>query len=189
MEKRIFDFLAALAFLVIIVPVVPFIAVWIKATSSGPIIFRQVRLGYRGAPFTMFKFRTMEDKTWQPFDVVLSGDDRVTEPGRFLRKTHLDELPQLVNVLLGQMSMVGPRPLQAEIIEKRIQEVSAYAHRLDIRPGLTGLEQIQGRMWSLRRGIRCGLRLDIFYISHHCIWLDLRILCRTVSTVLRCKGI
>lgn len=189
MGKRIFDFFVAAACLVFIAPFVPCIALWIKVTSPGPIIFRQVRLGYHGARFVLFKFRTMEDKAWCPFAMVLPGDTRVTSPGRFLRKTHMDELPQLINVLLGQMSLVGPRPLQVEVIQRYVQELPGYEHRLAVRPGMTGLAQIRGRMWQLKHGIRSSLRLDLFYVKHHGPWLDLYILYRTVLTVLRCEGV
>ena len=126
MSKRIFDFVGALVLLVFAVPFVPFIAVCIKATSPGPVIFKQVRAGYRGKPFTIFKFRTMRDGSGRPLDVVVPDDNRVTIPGRFLRKTHIDELPQLINVLLGQMSLVGPRPVRIESVEKRAQEIPDF---------------------------------------------------------------
>lgn len=189
MGKRVFDFLVAAVCLVVIAPFVPCIALWIKATSPGPVIFRQVRIGYHGARFVLFKFRTMEDEEWCPFAMVMPGDTRVTTPGRFLRKTHMDELPQLVNVLLGQMSLIGPRPLQEEVIQRCVQELPAYERRLEVHPGMTGLVQIRGRMWLVKRGTRCGLRLDLFYVKHHCLWLDLYILYRTVLAVLRCEGV
>ena len=189
MSKRIFDFVGAYVLLVFIALFVPFIAMWIKATSPGPVIFRQVRAGYRGKPFTIFKFRTMKDGTGRSFDLVRPGDSRVTVPGRFLRKTHMDELPQLINVLLGQMSLVGPRPVRVELVEKHAQEIPTFARRLDVRPGLTGLGQIHGRIWSLKRGIRCVLRLYLFYINHCCFLFDLYILFRTLKTIIGRKGV
>lgn len=189
MSKRIFDFVGAIVLLVLVTPFVPFIAVWIKATTPGPIIFKQIRAGYRGKPFTMFKFRTMKDGSGRPLDMVLPGDKRVTVQGRFLRKTHMDELPQLINVLLGQMSLVGPRPVRVELIEKYAQEISTFTRRLDVHPGLTGLVQIHGRIWSLRHGIRHVFRLDLFYISHHCVLFDLYIIFRTFKIVLGRNGV
>ncbi len=189
MGKKIFDFLGAFVLLVLAAPLFPLIAVWIRATSPGPIIFRQTRLGCRGVPFKVFKFRTLGDKTGHPMDMVLRGDQRVTAPGRFLRKTHLDELPQLINVLLGQMSLVGPRPFPLDISKKCIQEIPSFARRLDVLPGMTGLAQIYGREWWINRGFRCVFRLDLFYINRRCFLLDLYILFRTAGTVLLGKGI
>lgn len=190
MSKRIFDLICTFIILIFSAPLVLFIAIWIRVTSPGPIIFRQTRIGYRGKSFVIFKFRTMKDGSGHPLDMVLSGDNRITVPGKFLRETHIDELPQLINVLLGQMSLVGPRPHQVEFVEKGIQEIPEYALRLNnVRPGLTGLEQIHGRMWSLKRGIRCVFRLESFYINHHCFLLDLYILSRTVKTVLGRNGL
>ncbi len=167
-----------------------FIAIWIKVTSPGPIIFRQIRVGYRGKQFVIFKFRTMKDGSGYPFDIVLPDDSRVTVPGRFLRETHMDELPQLINVLLGQMSLVGPRPHPVEFVEKSIKKISVYSLRLNnVRPGLTGLEQIRGRTWSLKHGIRSAFRLEFFYINHHCFSLDLYILFRTIKTVWERNGL
>ncbi|NNM83647.1 sugar transferase [Candidatus Parcubacteria bacterium] len=189
MGKKLFDFLGALALLVLAAPLFPLIAAWIKATSSGPVIFRQIRLGYHGMPFTMLKFRTLKDKTGRPMDRILQGDSRVTAPGRFLRKTHLDELPQLINVLLGEMSLVGPRPFELKLSEKCIQEIPLFARRLDVLPGITGLSQIYGRERHIKWGFRGVLRLDLFYIDRHCTLFDLYILFRTTETVLRGKGI
>ncbi len=189
MGKKIFDFLGALVLLVLTAPLFSLIAIWIKATSPGPIIFRQTRLGYRGVSFMVFKFRTLRDKTGRPMDMVLWGDQRVTAPGRFLRKTHMDELPQLINVLLGQMSLVGPRPRPLGEVEKYTREVPGYKYRLNARPGLTGLEQLHGRAWSIKYGPRSALRLDLFYIDHQNIRFDLEILFKTIGVVLRRQGI
>lgn len=188
MGKRIFDFVVAFVLLVCVAPLFPSIALWIRATSCGPVIFRQVRIGYRGVPFTVFKFRTMIDKSGRPLDRVAQNDPRITVPGTFLRKSHMDELPQLVNVLLGQMSLVGPRPLQYETVQKCAQEYAPFMRRYEVLPGITGLAQIRGRMWLVARGTRCSSRLDIFYIDHRSAGLDLFILAKTVRTVLECKG-
>lgn len=189
MGKRIFDFFGALALLIIVAPIAPFIVVWIKTTSSGPVIFRQTRIGYRGKPFVVFKFRTLADKSGRPLDMVMPGDSRVTVPGRFLRKTHLDELPQLINVLLGQMSLVGPRPYPSEEVEKYTRLFPECRHRLDVRPGITGLPQLYGRAWLIKKGMRRMVRLDLFYVNHQGLCFDLLILIKTIGTVLRCKGI
>lgn len=190
MNKKLFDFFGALVLLAFAAPLFPLIALWVKATSPGPVIFRQIRLGHRGVPFTLFKFRTLIDGSGQSLDTVLPGDLRVTAAGRFLRKTHMDELPQLINVLLGQMSLIGPRPLPIKQAETHIREIPSFARRLDVLPGLTGLSQIRGRKWLLKRGLRCMSRLDLFYVDHEqCMALNLRILFKTVETVLRGKGV
>ncbi|MDP1707017.1 MAG: sugar transferase, partial [bacterium] len=190
MNKRIFDVLGALVLLVIVLPFTPFIVAWIKATSPGPIIFWQERVGYRGKSFTIFKFRTMRHQSGgRAIDIVRSGDDRITAAGRFLRKTHIDELPQLINVLLGQMSLIGPRPHSLALFEDRVRRVPRYALRFEVLPGLTGLAQLYGREWSLSRGPHCTLRLELFYIKHRCIWMDIYILSRTVGVVLRGEGV
>ncbi|TSC70849.1 MAG: glycosyl transferase [Parcubacteria group bacterium Gr01-1014_49] len=190
MSKKIFDFFGALVLLVLTAPLFPLIALWIKATSPGPVMFRQIRPGHRGVPFTLFKFRTLIDGTGRPLDTVLPGDQRVTAPGRFLRKTHMDELPQLINVLLGQMSLIGPRPFSIKQTEARVREIPSFARRLDILPGITGLAQIRGRKWLLKRGLRCMSRLDLFYVDHErCLGLNLYILFKTVEIVLRGKGV
>lgn len=189
MGKKVFDFFGALVLLVIVAPFVPFIAMWIRASSPGPVIFRQVRLGHRGKPFVVFKFRTLTDKSGRPLDMVTPGDNRVTAPGRLLRKTHMDELPQLINVLLGQMSLVGPRPYPPEEVEKYIRQFPEGGRRFDVLPGVTGLAQLCGSAMLIKRGVRCVLRLDLFYVNHQSVWFDLYILIRTIETVLRCKGI
>ncbi len=189
MGKKLFDFLGASVLLVLTAPLFPLIAAWIKATSPGPIIFRQIRLGYHGVPFTMLKFRTLKDKTGRPIDRILQGDPRVTAPGRFLRKTHLDELPQLINVLRGQMSLVGPRPFELKLSEKCVQEIPLFTRRLSVLPGMTGLAQIYGRERHIKWGFRGVLRLDLFYINRHCVPFDLYILFRTTETILLGKGI
>jgi|CXWL01.1.fsa_nt_gi lipopolysaccharide/colanic/teichoic acid biosynthesis glycosyltransferase len=189
MGKKIFDFCGALLLLVAVLPFMLVIAMWIKATSHGPVIFKQVRLGYRGKPFIMFKFRTLRNNSARQLDMVLSGDDRITAAGKFLRKTHMDELPQLVNVLVGQMSLVGPRPRPLELEEKCTREIPAYAKRYAILPGLTGLEQVRGRTWSVRRGRRRAFRLDLFYLNHRSVCLDMYILGMTFRAVLRRNGV
>jgi len=189
MDKRFFDFAGALVLLALTLPCILVVAVWIKMTSPGPAIFCQKRLGYRGVPFTIFKFRTMVNGSGHSGETILPGDDRVTVPGRFLRKTHLDELPQLFNVLLGQMSLVGPRPLSVALAERFVRECPEFKGRLDGRPGLTGLVQIRGKMWAVNRGPRAMLRLERFYIAHQNVWLDVKVLFKTIGSVIRADGV
>lgn len=189
MGKKFFDFFVAFLLLVLATPLFLAIAIWIKATSPGPVIFRQDRLGYRRMPFTILKFRTLQDQSGRVLDWIHPGDSRVTVAGRFLRKTHMDELPQLINVLIGQMSLVGPRPFPIETAKQLIREDPSFEQRFVVLPGITGLEQIQGRRRLIKRGCRRVPRLESFYINHHCMGLDLRILFRTIEAVLKCKGV
>lgn len=189
MRKKLFDIVGASLLLLIATPLMVLIWLCVRATSAGPAIFRQTRIGYLGRPFVIFKFRTMRYGSGRTVDQVLPGDVRVTGVGRFLRKTHLDELPQLLNVLMGDMSLVGPRPLTESSLMKLVGESPAMLQCLSARPGLTGLTQIRGRLWRVQRGVQGILRLDFFYMNHECLWLDLLILARTVQMVLRGKGV
>jgi lipopolysaccharide/colanic/teichoic acid biosynthesis glycosyltransferase len=168
------------------------IALAIKLTSKGPVIFRQARGGKNGRPFSMFKFRTMrtdaemQREELQRFNVMsgpvfkVENDPRVTAVGRFLRKTSLDELPQLFNVLLGDMSLVGPRPLPMYEVERI--EATAHRRRLSMKPGITCLWQISGRnnVTSFDRWVA----LDLEYIDNWSPLLDVRILLKTIPVVL-----
>lgn len=152
------------------------IAVAIRVSMGPPVLFRQVRPGLDAQPFTLIKFRTMRDGP---------GDDaeRITRLGRFLRSTSLDELPELWNVLRGEMSLVGPRPLLMEYLDKYTER---QALRHSVRPGITGLAQVRGRNlvdWEDR------LELDVQYVEQWSLWLDLKILARTLVTVVRREGI
>jgi len=164
----------------------------IRMTSPGPIIFRQVRAGKYGKPFTMYKFRTMvTDAEMRQSELMvfnqMSGpvfkidrDPRVTPVGRYLRKWSIDELPQLVNVLQGHMSLVGPRPLPIYEVEKF--ENTAQRRRLSVKPGLTCLWQVSGR--NQVTDFHEWVRLDLKYIDNWSIWLDIKILIMTIPAVL-----
>jgi exopolysaccharide biosynthesis polyprenyl glycosylphosphotransferase len=192
MCKSLFDRLCALFALVAFSWLFVLIGIAIKVTSPGPIIFRQARGGKNGRPFMMFKFRTMvTDAEMQRDELArmnqMSGpvfkadrDPRITRIGRFLRKTSLDELPQLWNVLKGDMSLVGPRPLPLYEVEKF--ETTAQRRRLSMKPGLTCLWQISGR--SNIKKFDQWVALDLEYIDNWSLWLDAKILLRTVPVVL-----
>ncbi len=192
--KRLVDIAGAAACLVGGIPLFVLIAMLIKATSSGPVIFRQERSGFHGRRFRMYKFRTMvQDAERMRSDVDHSNDmtgpvfkaaddPRLTAVGRFLRKSSLDELPQLVNVLKGEMSLVGPRPLPV-YEARRIK--GAQRRRLAMRPGMTGLWQVSGRNAVDFDG---WMQMDLFYVDRWSLGLDLRILLRTVPVVLRGDG-
>lgn len=183
MLKRLFDIVASLAALLVLGAAMLVIAAMVRLESRGPAIFRQRRAGWRGRPFTMLKFRTMRTEA-DPYGVSPhSGDDpRMTRMGRFLREKSLDELPQILNVLAGQMSLVGPRPLY----ERQAQEWNErQRHRLDVRPGITGYAQVYGRgAVTLEEKIE----LDLYYVEHRSFWLDLKLIFLTAWQALRGSG-
>ncbi|MDW8310268.1 MAG: sugar transferase [Verrucomicrobiales bacterium] len=194
--KQLLDYVLALVALLILAIPMGIIALLIKITSPGPVLFRQLRAGLNGAPFTMYKFRTMISNAEQLKHELerlnemqgpvfkVTNDPRVTPLGRFLRRFSLDELPQLFNVLRGEMSIVGPRPLPVDEV-RRIHD-PAHRRRLSVKPGLTCLWQVSGR--NQIRDFREWVRLDLEYIDNWSLWLDLKILLRTIPAVLSGKG-
>lgn len=196
MAKHLIDFFGALVFMAITLPAWLVIAIMIKMTSPGPIFFRQERSGLNGKPFTMLKFRSMAnnaEQTKHELEVLnemtgpvfkVSNDPRVTRLGRFLRKYSIDEWPQMLNVLRGEMSLVGPRPLPVEEVQKF--DDAAHRRRLSVRPGLTCLWQVSGR--NDLADFKEWVRLDLEYIDNWSLWLDLKILVRTVPAVLFGSG-
>jgi lipopolysaccharide/colanic/teichoic acid biosynthesis glycosyltransferase len=180
--KRLLDVLAALLALLLLA--LPLLAlVWlIRRKLGSPVLFRQARPGLLGRPFMMVKFRTMTDERG-PDDVLLPDAQRLTPFGRFLRATSLDELPELWNVLRGDMSLVGPRPLLMEYLPLYTPE---QARRHEVRPGITGWAQVNGRnsiSWEDK------FVLDVWYVQNHSLWLDMKILWLTVRKVLGRDGI
>lgn len=194
--KNLMDRVGAFAGLVLLSPLFVLIAAGVKLTSPGPAIFRQRRAGRHGKPFTMYKFRSMrtgaemEQDELRAFNVMsgpvfkLQEDPRVTPFGAWLRRTSLDELPQLLNVLRGDMSLVGPRPLPLYEVENF--QLTAHRRRLSMKPGLTCLWQISGR--NIVRNFDEWVRLDVEYIDNWSLWLDIQILARTIPVVLLGKG-
>ncbi|HMB06520.1 MAG TPA: sugar transferase [Isosphaeraceae bacterium] len=184
--KRAFDVTLSAILLVLSAPLFLLAMVLVKLTSRGPFIYSQVRLGRDRRTFTMYKIRTMAHDCerltgprWSTRD-----DPRVTPIGRLLRRTHLDELPQLWNVLRGEMSLVGPRPERPEIVRSLEIAIPRYADRLAVRPGLTGLAQVQLPPDVDQESVRRKLALDLRYIERANLWLDLRLmLCTGLSLV------
>lgn len=180
--KRLFDLL--LSFGLLLVLSLPLLLLWgvVRCKLGSPVLFRQVRPGLHGRPFMMIKFRTMTDKRGADGE-LLPDARRLTSFGRFLRATSLDELPELWNVLRGEMSLVGPRPLLMEYLPLYSPE---QARRHEVRPGITGWAQVNGRnalSWEDR------FKLDIWYVDHRSFWLDLRILWLTMRKVIVREGI
>ncbi len=177
--KRIFDILVSFSALLLLSPILAFIAISIKMTSPGPVLFRQKRIGSNNLEFTLLKFRTMtvqspaeSNTTW-----TLPDDRRVTPFGKVLRQTNLDELPQLWNVLVGDMSIVGPRPERKHFVEKFSMEIPNYRTRHLIKSGITGLAQANG--WRGNTSIRKRVENDLYYIENWSLWLDLKIIAKT----------
>jgi exopolysaccharide biosynthesis polyprenyl glycosylphosphotransferase len=163
-------------------------AILIKCTSTGPVLFRQTRNGFNGRAFKIYKFRTM--RVLEDGPIILQArrnDPRVTPVGRWLRKTSIDELPQLLNVLLGDMSLVGPRPHAAAHNSEYEQVISNYAFRQHVKPGITGWAQVNGyRGETLTVNMmKSRVDLDLWYINNWSIWLDAKIILRTVVQVTR----
>lgn len=180
--KRILDLAGAILGLGMFAVPMAIMAGLIRLLMGSPVLYRVIRPGLHAEPFLLHKFRTMRhlmDSEGRP----LSDRERITPLGRFLRKTSLDELPQLVNVLTGQMSLVGPRPLKVEYLKLYTPQ---QARRHDVKPGITGLAQVKGRntlSWDER------FALDVWYVDHACLILDLRILLQTIGTVLRRQSV
>ena len=182
MLKRLFDFIATAAGLIVISPVLLFLFFLVRQKMSAPVFFRQKRPGLHGAPFYMYKFRTMTNAC-DDNSCLLPDCDRLTSLGRFLRATSLDELPELFNVLKGDMSLVGPRPLLMQYLGRYTPE---QARRHEVRPGVTGWAQINGRnaiTWEEK------FKLDVWYVDHHTLWLDIKILLMTLVKVFNREGI
>ena len=182
--KRTFDIVVSVIALVIftIIPVLVVVPVVIKLTSKGPTVFKQTRIGKNGKPFVMYKFRTMILERYDKNGVEIMSEDRITKIGRILRKTSIDELPQLINTLNGTMSIIGPRPMLDYQASRCIGEENI---RFEMCPGLTGLAQIKGRndiQWEER------IQYDIEYVKNFTFWFDLVILFKTVLLVFRNQG-
>jgi lipopolysaccharide/colanic/teichoic acid biosynthesis glycosyltransferase len=182
MLKRVVDGIGALVGLVVLSPVLAVVALLVGKAMGRPVLFRQERIGLHEQPFTLIKFRTMTEARG-PDGALLPDEDRLTPLGRRLRASSLDELPELWNVLRGDMSLVGPRPLPVAYQDRFSTEENA---RHEVRPGITGWSQIHGRNavdWDQR------LAMDAWYARHRNWWLDLRILARTPAAVLSRRGI
>jgi lipopolysaccharide/colanic/teichoic acid biosynthesis glycosyltransferase len=192
--KRAVDIVTASLMLLVALPIFAFVAMLVGLTSPGPILFKQTRLGKNGKPFTCLKFRTMvqdaelqlamhqELKELYAREFKIKDDPRITAVGRFLRKTSLDELPQLFNILEGSMSLVGPRP----IVPLEIAKYGPYGNKLlSVRPGLTGVWQVCGRSDTTYDE---RIIMDMFYVDESSVSMDLKLLCSTVPTVIKRRG-
>jgi lipopolysaccharide/colanic/teichoic acid biosynthesis glycosyltransferase len=181
-SKRIFDLITTSLGLILLSPVILLTAAGVHIFLGTPILFRQKRPGYKGRPFYLYKFRTMTDASDSAGN-LLPDSERLTRFGRFLRALSLDELPEFINILRGEMSVVGPRPLLMEYLERYSPE---QMRRHDVYPGLTGWAQVNGRnaiTWQEK------FTLDLWYVDHWSFWLDLKIILLTIWKVIKLEGI
>jgi exopolysaccharide biosynthesis polyprenyl glycosylphosphotransferase len=188
--KRLLDLVCGTIIGAILLVVFPFVALAIKLDSPGPIFYKQERVGQYGAKFNVYKFRSMVQNAERNGKAqwAVKGDARITKVGYFIRKTRLDELPQVLNVLRGEMSMVGPRPERYQFIKELQKEIPFYRTRLAAKPGLTGWAQINYGYGSTVEDALIKLQYDLYYLKHWSPWLDLKILLRTFSVVLKMQG-
>jgi exopolysaccharide biosynthesis polyprenyl glycosylphosphotransferase len=187
--RRLASIAMALTALAICLPFMPFIALAVCLSSPGPIFFRQTRVGRRGRQFTLFKFRTMRQDAEADGAVWAAKDDpRVTSLGRFMRKTRLDEIPQLWNVLRGDMAFVGPRPERPEFVQWLTSEIPYYDLRHTIRPGITGWAQVRYRYGASLEETKRKLEYDLYYVKHLSLGLDLLIMFETIKTIILQRG-
>ncbi|AIS51856.1 putative sugar transferase EpsL [Thermoanaerobacter kivui] len=180
--KRLIDIFVSLFLLIILSPLLIIISLIIFITMGPPVIFKQERPGFKGKPFTIYKFRTMTNEK-DEYGNLLPDEKRLTKIGKFLRSTSLDELPELFNVLKGDMSLVGPRPLLMEYLNYYTEE---QMRRHDVKPGITGWAQVNGRnslSWEEK------FKLDVWYVDNWSLWLDFKILFLTLIKVLKREGI
>lgn len=186
--KHLVDWIAAVAAAIVLLPFLAAVAIGVKLSSPGPILFRQPRMGYKGQPFTVYKFRTMTVADPAPeaareHAMTQVGDQRVTPIGRYLRQMRIDELPQIINILRGEMSWIGPRPEAVVLSHWYESEIPFYRYRHIVRPGVTGWAQVcQGHVVDVD-DVRSKLHYDFYYIKHYSAWLDLLIIARTIRTV------
>jgi lipopolysaccharide/colanic/teichoic acid biosynthesis glycosyltransferase len=180
--KRVVDIAGASVGIILVAPVLLVVSLLVLLTMGRPVLFRQQRPGLRGKPFTLYKFRTMRDARSASGE-LLPDELRLTTFGKWLRSTSLDELPELFNVLKGEMSLVGPRPLLMEYLPRYSPE---QARRHEVKPGITGWAQVNGRnalTWEEK------FRMDVWYVDHWNLWLDMKILLLTIWKVLKREGI
>jgi lipopolysaccharide/colanic/teichoic acid biosynthesis glycosyltransferase len=180
--KRVVDIVGASVGIILVAPVLLVVSLLVLLTMGRPVLFRQQRPGLRGKPFTLYKFRTMRDARTASGE-LLPDDLRLTTFGKWLRSTSLDELPELFNVLKGEMSLVGPRPLLMEYLPRYSPE---QARRHEVKPGITGWAQVNGRnalSWEEK------FRMDVWYVDNWNLWLDVKILLLTIWKVLKREGI
>jgi lipopolysaccharide/colanic/teichoic acid biosynthesis glycosyltransferase len=189
--KRTLDYLIAITAILLTGPLMALLAILVKLTSQGPAIYRQERVGKNGKTFYILKFRSMGVDAEKGTGAVWAkkNDPRVTPLGAFMRKTHLDELPQLFNVLRGEMSIVGPRPERPEMVKTLKETISDYEKRLQVLPGITGLAQVMHRYDETIADVKAKVKYDLLYIKKMCWMAEMRIMALTCVVMLTGKSI
>jgi exopolysaccharide biosynthesis polyprenyl glycosylphosphotransferase len=188
--KRVLDICGSLFGIILFSPIMAIIAIAIRLDSKGPIVYKQTRVGLHGTLFNILKFRTMKLGAESQSGPVWAkaNDPRVTRIGNFLRKSHLDELPQLFNVLKGEMSLVGPRPERPYFVDELRKSIRNYDRRLYTKPGITGMAQVRRRYDETLADVKKKVRYDLFYIQKMCPILDIKLIGMTISEVVLGNG-
>lgn len=187
--KRVTGFILSLVGLILLSPLILVISILIKISSHGPVFYKQGRVGERGKIFNLLKFRSMVDNAETNGPVWAENDDkRITRVGRWIRKWRLDEVPQMLNVLKGDMSFVGPRPERPYFVEKLRKEIPFYDQRFSVKPGITGWAQIKYRYGASKEDAMEKLTYDLYYIKNLSVLFDLLIIFETIKVVLFGKG-
>ncbi len=187
---KILDLVFGVFGILVLLLLLPIIALLIRLDSPGPIFYIQERLGYRGRIFYIYKFRSMYIDAEQAGHAIwaIENDTRVTRVGRFMRATHLDELPQVLNILRGEMSLIGPRPERKEFVTTLEMMIPLYRCRLSVKPGLTGWAQVQYRYGNTEHDAVVKLHYDLYYIKHQSLIIDILILFKTAIEIVSCRG-
>lgn len=188
---KILDLAFGVCGLLVLLLLLPIIALLIRLDSPGSIFYTQERLGYRGRIFYIYKFRSMYIDAEQAGQAIwaIENDIRVTRIGRFMRATHLDELPQVINILRGEMSLIGPRPERKEFVITLETMIPLYRCRLSVKPGLTGWAQVKYRYGNTEHDALVKLHYDLYYLKHRSLILDILILFKTVIEIMACRGV
>jgi len=188
--KRFFDIYVSSFGIVLVAPIIALTALVIKIVSPGPVFFKQQRVGLNGKTFDMYKLRTMRVDAEKYSGPVWAQEDdpRLIRFGKIIRKLHLDEFPQLVNVLRGEMSIVGPRPERPVFVEQLSEEIPDYPKRLQVKPGITGLAQVFHKYDETIQDVKKKVKYDLLYIREMCLMVDIRILLRTIVVAAQGKG-
>ena len=190
MTKRMLDIVAAVIGSMVLLPLFLLTALLVRLTSKGPILYSQVRVGKDGMLFNIYKFRTMKvdaEKDTGPVWAV-ENDCRLTPLGGFLRTAHIDELPQLINIIKGDMSLIGPRPERPVFVDEFKKAIPRYEQRLNVKPGITGLAQVWHRYDETIEDVKKKLKYDLLYIKKMCLWADFNIIMRTFRVVVTGEG-
>jgi lipopolysaccharide/colanic/teichoic acid biosynthesis glycosyltransferase len=188
--KTVIDYTISIFFLILLIPVILILTITIKITGKGPVIYSQTRAGREGIPFRLFKFRSMHNATEEGVPLINGKNDkRITSSGRFMRKHKLDEIPNFVNVLKGDMSIVGPRPEQQFFIKQIVAKRPEYKLLQSIKPGITSWGQVKYGYAENADQMIERLEYDLFYLKHRSLWFDLKIAVYTIGIVIKGEGI